>query len=661
MKRFASFTVSVTTLILWATVGYGLSLVEFDRSFGGKGSGTGGFSRQIHLAFAEDGSIFVSDAATRILQKLNPDGEFVAQYPRSETESPEVVLVQPGSVAVDAAGNIYVADTTAIPVPRPETPEKPPLYLYTPCVHQFDRDLKFVKTIPIDTLEALPKAPVTPVKEIVDAEGRYALAIQPTGYDRKVLLAVDPQGNLFVLDAERPSRQIVLKFSPDGTLLRTFGRYGGGKGEFDSPKGFVVGPNGNVYIADSGNDRIVVFDNDGTFVTSFASRGLGKNEVTKPFYVAVTKDNRLLVKDDSTFVRKQLRSVPLAVLSLSAFSSGQRMLRPNLMRNPLTQPLSAEEELELRMRRLEELMLLDEKIEKTEQEELEDSALKTAIRLQNTLYHTVIHRLLAFDLEGRFLEEVNYRLDQMNEELHDLEFVAADPFGNIYLQDASDYSLRRYRVVGFSLRPPEVDIISSSQMLNQNTQDLQDYEDIDQIADIKDDTAILSARQRFLFNYDVTPRWNFLVEWEDKYSRRDGTQEYPEKVEDGLEFFDRNFDNNLYTGLRRVLNPNPYRYKEVTLYVQRQDGSSVLNSDALFPSLNRQKSRQEGTSGSTLLGLDWDIARNANFQLQYYIYNPSDTSRNYTRLFYDLQGNLYQVLRTNNQSKVFAAELNLKF
>jgi len=651
------------TLALGATLCSALNLVEFDRAFGGKGSGRGGFSRQIHLAFTDEGTIIVSDAATRIVQKLSPDGEFLAQYPRSEAESLDVVLVQPGSVAVDAAGNIYVADITAVPIPHNGNADKPPLYLYTPCVHQFDASLRFLKTIPIDTLETIPKAPVTPVKEIVDAQGRYALAIQPTGYDRKIQLAVDLQGNLFVLDAERPSRQVVIKYSPDGTRLTTFGRYGSGEGEFDSPKSIAVGRNGNVYIADSGNDRIVVFDNDGVFQRAFASRGLGKNEVTKPFYIAATKDNRLLVKDDSTFVRKQLRSVPLAVLSLSAFSSGQRMLRPNLARNPLSAPLTAEEELALRLRRLEELALLEaeDKTDKTEQSELEDSALKTAIRLQNTLYHTVIHRLLAFDVNGKYLDEANYRLDQMDEKLHDLEFVAVDPMGNIYLQDASDYSIRRYRLVGFSLRPRETDIISSTQTLNQNTQDLQDYEDIDQIADVQDDTDILNLRQRLLVNYDISPRWNFLVELEDRYSRRNGTQEYPEKVEDGLNFLDRNFDNDLYVGLRRVLNPNPYRYKEMTLYVQRQDGSSTLNSDALFPQLNRQKSRQEGTSGSTLLGLDWDIARNANFQMQYYIYNPSDTSRNYTRSFYDLQGNLYQVLRTRNQSKVLAAELNLKF
>jgi hypothetical protein len=637
-----------------------VDFAALDRVFGGKGSGAGGFSTQINLAFDAENNIYVSDAATRILQKLDPNGAFLLQYPAADAESLDVVLVQPGDVAVDGAGNVYVADLTAVPVPAKPGRDTPPVYLYTPCVHKFDAALKFVRTIPVDTLDEMPTAVVTPVKEIVDAEGRYALAIQPTGYDRKVRVDVDPQGNLFVLDAGRASKQVVIKFSPDGTKMTTFGRYGAGDGEFDSPKDFAVGADGGVFVADTGNDRIVKFDNDGRFVTAFGTRGLGGNQVIAPAYIRGTRDNALLVKDDSAFVRKELRSAPLEVLSLSAFSSGQRALRPNLSTNPLQAPMTTEELLALRMRRLEELSLLDTK-DKEEQEELEDSALKTAVRLQNTLYHTVFQRVLRFDLNGAFLDAVRVRLDQMSEELHDLVFVAADPLGRMYLQDKSDYTVRRYNVVGFTLRPQEVDVVSSSRMSNETNAYREDYDDLDQDPDVDNDEDLFRARQRLTFNYDLTERWNVLLENSAVFSGRSGTQQYPERIEDSLQFDDRNWDNDLYLGLRRVLNPNPYQYKEVNVFAQRQDGSSRLDSDALQTALNLQRARQKGASTATLFGLDWDLLRNANLLFQYYSYNPSETSRNYTRQFYDLQGNLYQVLRTRNDSKVFVGELNLKF
>ncbi|MBM3213825.1 hypothetical protein FJZ36_02785 [Candidatus Poribacteria bacterium] len=657
IRRAATWVLGIA-LATVATSGLALNLVELDRALGGKGYGNGGFSTQIHLGFDQQGNVVVSDAATRIIQKLDPNGAVLAQYPSADAESLDVVLSAPGDVAVDASGGIYVADTTVSAVEQPAG--KTPVYLYTPCVHKFGPDLKFRSTVKLDVLQSLPSAPVTPVKEIIDASGNYALAIQPVGHDRKIQIAVDAAGNLFVLDAERASRQNVIKFSPDGKRAATFGRYGSGDGEFDSPDDMAVGADGNVFVADTGNDRIVQFDNGGAFVRAFASQGLGSNEVTSPAYIAATLDNRLLVRDASTFVRKELRSVPLETLSLSAFTSGQRALRPNLITDPLASQLTAEEELGLRLRRLEELRLLDEQ-EKNEQKELEDSALKTAIRVQNTLYHTVMQRVLSFDLAGNYIDTATYRMDQLGESRRDLVFVAADPLGNLYLQDPETYELLRYRVVGFSIRPADFDIVSSSRFMNQSTNDLQDYEDIDEAPDSIDDIDLLTAREKVLLNYDLSERWNVLVENRTSYSNRQGTNEFPEKAEDSLEFTDRSFDNDLYVGLKRVLNPNPYRYREALVYVQRQDGTSKLDSDGLFPELNLQKGRQDGTSGSTLLGLDLDLLRNANLQLQYYSYSPSDTSRNYTRSFWDLQGNLYQVLRTKNTSKVLTGELNLKF
>ncbi|PYK09348.1 MAG: 6-bladed beta-propeller, partial [Verrucomicrobia bacterium] len=46
------------------------------------------------------------------------------------------------------------------------------------------------------------------------------------------------------------------------------GGRGTGKGEFDSPAGIAVDPNGNVLVADTNNGRVEKFSPTGTFVTS---------------------------------------------------------------------------------------------------------------------------------------------------------------------------------------------------------------------------------------------------------------------------------------------------------------------------------------------------------------------------------------------------------
>ena len=49
-------------------------------------------------------------------------------------------------------------------------------------------------------------------------------------------------------------------FQPDGTLLMTFGQEGHGPGEFWLPGGIHADPDGRIYVADSYNRRVQVFE-----------------------------------------------------------------------------------------------------------------------------------------------------------------------------------------------------------------------------------------------------------------------------------------------------------------------------------------------------------------------------------------------------------------
>lgn len=45
---------------------------------------------------------------------------------------------------------------------------------------------------------------------------------------------------------------------------------------FDRPMGAAFAPDGTIYVADSGNDRICVFDEDGSFIREFGGHGIAK-------------------------------------------------------------------------------------------------------------------------------------------------------------------------------------------------------------------------------------------------------------------------------------------------------------------------------------------------------------------------------------------------
>jgi sugar lactone lactonase YvrE len=59
----------------------------------------------------------------------------------------------------------------------------------------------------------------------------------------------------------------VHKFSPDGKLLKTWGGFGNGSGQFALPHKLDIDRHGTVYVCDRNNDRIQMFNSDGEFIS----------------------------------------------------------------------------------------------------------------------------------------------------------------------------------------------------------------------------------------------------------------------------------------------------------------------------------------------------------------------------------------------------------
>jgi DNA-binding beta-propeller fold protein YncE len=117
-------------------------------------------------------------------------------------------------------------------------------------------------------------------------------------------IAVDSSsGNVYVADTGYNRIQL---FSSNGTFIAEWGRYGTGNGSLRSPQGIALDPAGNVYVADTVNSRIQVFSSNGTFI-SVLGRDSGANEILRipegiavdsssgNVYVADTGNNRISV------------------------------------------------------------------------------------------------------------------------------------------------------------------------------------------------------------------------------------------------------------------------------------------------------------------------------------------------------------------------------
>lgn len=74
--------------------------------------------------------------------------------------------------------------------------------------------------------------------------------------------------------ADGVGNQRVAKFDKNGVFVKSWGSKGTEPGQFaTSVRAIAVDAQGNVYVADSGNKRIQVFDSNGTFKTQITNVG----------------------------------------------------------------------------------------------------------------------------------------------------------------------------------------------------------------------------------------------------------------------------------------------------------------------------------------------------------------------------------------------------
>ena len=610
---------------------HAVSVARFDKEFGGKGSGEGAFGKVINLAFDSEGNIYVSDKENKTVQKLGPEGNFLMQVPRVGIDDP--LFNAPGDIAVDAAGNVYVADWTSKYI---ESTENPRLYVYGPCVHKLNMAGIILHTYFIGEASPKPRT-VVPGTFIVDQNGEYGWALRPKEYDRQVLVAADAQGDVYILDIKYNA---IHKYNSQGKSLLSFGGYGAGDGELDAPGDIIIDSRGNIIIADKDNHRVVKLDPAGNQILSIGSKGQDSGQFVNPVSLAITPGGEILVKDSSKFERIGLEH---------PFRARQRTLGEEYVIQPLED--SDMRYLEERIRRLEEA--LEEGDDKEEA--------KKKLLAKHARYYTVIERVQRFSESGKYVDKAIYKIDKSNRELHDLAFLALDPQGRIYLRDEDRLVIRRYTIEGFVPRLSEVEATYVARTENRDQNFLEDYGDIDEKSDLEDTRVDLAVKQALLVNYDMTERWNLSLQDTYVLSRRDSTYETPPKPEDNYDYTNRGWDNTVGLNLKYIATPDLYKYREMNFYSQFLAGSTDYHSEAIFSSVNQQRSEREGDAYGLVLGADLDIHSSINVSLEYLRLAPGILNRNLRTELYDISGDLYQISETHNTSNIVIGELNIKF
>lgn len=102
-----------------------------------------------------------------------------------------------------------------------------------------------------------------------------------------------------------PTGHQIFKFSPDGKLLMTLGKPGGGRGAeyFWQPNAMLVAPNGDLFVVEghasnpNASARVYKFSKDGRLIKTWGQWGKGPDDLDQPHAIAMDSRGRLFVGD----------------------------------------------------------------------------------------------------------------------------------------------------------------------------------------------------------------------------------------------------------------------------------------------------------------------------------------------------------------------------
>ena len=294
---------------------------------GSRGVSPGQFNKPRSLVCDRDDNLYVMDLTGRV-QKFSPDGRYLLQW-----QMPETDLGKPKGMTLDRDGNVVVVEPHYMRVNH-FTPGGQLVaqwgvkgtnvgeFILPRGIAQDSRgDFHLSEYTVVDRVQRFTLGPDTSARSLgrcveVLPAGTNHIQACPTAvwgspgtengqFNRAENVAVGPRDEVFVADSCNHRIQV---FDRDGKFLRCHGRAGSHPGEFSYPYDIRVDASGNQYICEFGNSRITILDARDQVIEVVGGAGAAPGRFANPWSIALDSKGNLYIADSQNHrVQKLIR------------------------------------------------------------------------------------------------------------------------------------------------------------------------------------------------------------------------------------------------------------------------------------------------------------------------------------------------------------------